>query len=390
MSGGLGIYGLWKFGHSDTKKRAGIYLAGTEVEKESCRNDIVRDGMFSFHIYTGNFVRDRTKRGVPNRIFQYFFACCYRECTVAVCLAKKKKEGKLTPTEEKEQQLLRQEYLEAFENGDYEYQGTENGIELGIHSQMIEQLERLGRAFSVIKEQLVEEKERTNELVTDISHQIKTPISAIHMSLELLQDTQTTEAEKQEFLERAQKEVKKLHSLLETLFQLSRLERGMVHLAPEHTSLKETLIRAVNGVYLKANEKHIEIEMEEFQDISVCCDVKWTAEAFANVIENSVKYSPEGSRVKIRVEPYISYISVEVEDQGMGIDKKEYTNIFQRFYRGKEAERTGLEGAGVGLYLVRKILEEQGGNVRVLKSGAWGTTFQMVLPKENEACGYKK
>lgn len=113
-------------------------------------------------------------------------------------------------------------------------------------------------------------------------------------------------------------------------------------------------------------------------------------EAFANVIENSVKYSPEGSRVKIRVEPYISYISVEVEDQGMGIDKKEYTNIFQRFYRGKEAERTGLDGAGVGLYLVRKILEEQGGNVRVLKSGAWGTTFQMVLPKENEACGYKK
>lgn len=113
-------------------------------------------------------------------------------------------------------------------------------------------------------------------------------------------------------------------------------------------------------------------------------------EAFANVIENSVKYSPEGSRVKIRVEPYISYISVEVEDQGMGIDKKEYTNIFQRFYRGKEAERTGLDGAGVGLYLVRKILEEQGGNVRVLKSGAWGTTFQMVLPKENEACEYKK
>ena len=104
-------------------------------------------------------------------------------------------------------------------------------------------------------------------MVTDISHQIKTPISAIHMSLELLQDTQTTEAEKQEFLERAQKEVKKLHSLLETLFQLSRLERGMVHLAPEYTSLKETLIRAVNGVYLKANEKHIEIEMEEFQDI---------------------------------------------------------------------------------------------------------------------------
>lgn len=278
--------------------------------------------------------------------------------------------------------LSLQAYLEAFENGEYEFQGTENGVELGIRSQIIEQLERLGRAFCVIKEQLIEEKEETNELVTDISHQIKTPISAIRMSLELLQDTQTTEAEKQEFLDRAQKEVKKLNSLLETLFQLSRLERGMIYLAPERASLKETLVRAVNGVYLKANEKHIEIEMEPFEDIKICHDVKWTAEAFANVIENSVKYSPEGSCVKIRVEPYISYISVEVKDQGIGIDKEEYVHIFKRFYRGKEAERTVSEGTGVGLYLVRKILEEQGGNVRVLKSGASGTTFQMVLPKE--------
>lgn len=189
MSGGLGIYGLWKFGHSDTKKRAGIYLAGTKVEKESCRNDIVRDGMFSFHTYTGNFVRDRrTKRGVPNRIFQYFLLAVIGNVLWQFVSYRK----------EYREYLSLQEYLEAFENGDYEYQGTENGIEIGIHSQMIEQLERLGRAFSVIKEQLVEEKERTNELVTDISHQIKTPISAIHMSLELLQDTQTTEAEKQE------------------------------------------------------------------------------------------------------------------------------------------------------------------------------------------------
>ena len=200
MSGGLGIYGLWKFGHSDTKKRAGIYLAGTEVENESCRNDIVRDGMFSFHTYTGNFVQDRrTKRGVPNRIFQYFLLAVIGNVLWQFVSYRK----------EYREYLSLQEYLEAFENGDYEYQGTENGIELGIHSQMIEQLERLGRAFSVIKEQLVEEKERTNELVTDISHQIKTPISAIHMSLELLQDTQTTEAEKQEFLERAQKGSKK-------------------------------------------------------------------------------------------------------------------------------------------------------------------------------------
>ncbi len=134
------------------------------MKKESCRNDIVRDGMFSFHIYTGNFVRDRTKRGVRIGFFSIF--CLLLSGNVLWQFVSYRKEYR--------EYLSLQEYLEAFENGDYEYQGTENGIEIGIHSQMIEQLERLGRAFSVIKEQLVEEKERTNELVTDISHQIKT------------------------------------------------------------------------------------------------------------------------------------------------------------------------------------------------------------------------
>lgn len=282
--------------------------------------------------------------------------------------------------EYREYEVIR-EYLEAFENGDYEFRREEAGVRLGIHSQITEQLERLGRAFCVIREQLEAEKEGTRELVTDISHQIKTPVSAIGVSLELMEDDKVTWEEKSEFLDRAQQEVKKLNDLLETLLRLSQLERGMIRLRQEETSLKETLIRAVNGVYLKANEKKIEIELEEFSDIRLRHDVKWTAEAFANVIENAVKYSPEYSCVKIRVEPYVSYVAVEVEDEGIGVEKKEYADIFKRFYRGKEAEKRVREGAGVGLYLVRKILEEQGGSVRVLSSGRRGSVFQMVLPK---------
>lgn len=282
--------------------------------------------------------------------------------------------------EYKEYEVLRS-YLEAFENGDYEFCQEGEDVSLGIHSQIVEQLERLGCAFCVIREQLEEEKERTRELVTDISHQIKTPVSAVAVSLELIEDDKVTAEEKKEFLVRAQQEVKKLNDLLESLFKLSKMERGMIVLRPEEASLKETLIRAVNGVYLKANEKKIEIEFEEFSDIRLCHDVKWTAEAFANVIDNAVKYSPESSCIKIRVEPYVSYVEVEVEDEGIGVEKKEYANIFKRFYRGREAEKSVKEGAGVGLYLVRKILEEQGGSVRVLSSGKQGSVFQMVLPK---------
>lgn len=103
--------------------------------------------------------------------------------------------------------------------------------------------------------------------------------------------------------------------------------------------------------------------------------------AFTNVLDNAVKYSPAGSRVEIRVNLYYSYVSVEVEDEGIGVDKSEYTDIFKRFYRGKRTEVETQEGAGVGLYLVRKILEGQGGNVRVQASANGGSVFWMMLPK---------
>lgn len=100
--------------------------------------------------------------------------------------------------------------------------------------------------------------------------------------------------------------------------------------------------------------------MKEFSDIELLHDSRWTAEAISNVLDNAVKYSPGGSAIQIRVEPMVSYVFIEVEDEGIGIEKSEYQNIFKRFYRGKRPEVEAEEGAGVGLYLVRKIFEGQG------------------------------
>lgn len=100
-----------------------------------------------------------------------------------------------------------------------------------------------------------------------------------------------------------------------------------------------------------------------------------------NVLDNAVKYSLPGSRIEIRVNPAVSYLFIEVEDEGIGIPSKEYTRIFQRFYRSDVSMVRKEEGTGVGLYLTRKILEEQGGSIRV-KKGKRGSIFQMTLPKE--------
>lgn len=275
--------------------------------------------------------------------------------------------------------------LEALETGSYEFSMGVDALKTGIQPQLREQLERVGHAVEVFKKQLEDEKENTKAMITDISHQLKTPVSALGLSLELLEDGQVTEEEKREFLERGKQEVEKLNHLMETLVNLSRLEADMIRLKPRNASLKATLIRAANGIYLKAEEKKIEIELKEFTDMDILHDPRWTAEAISNVLDNAVKYSPGGSRIWIRVEPMVSYVFIEVEDEGIGIEKSEYQNIFKRFYRGKRPEVEVQEGAGVGLYLVRKIFEEQGGNVCAVPAHGRGTVIRMMLPKKYAA-----
>lgn len=270
----------------------------------------------------------------------------------------------------------------AEKTGSCRQQAGGDTLKTGIRSQLQEQMERVGHAVEVYKKQLEDEKENTKAMITDISHQLKTPVSALGLSLELLGDEQITEEEKREFLERGKQEVEKLNHLMGTLVNLSRLEADMIRLEPRKASLKATLIRGVNGIYLKAEEKQIEIEMKEFPDMELLHDPRWTAEAISNVLDNAVKYSPAKSTIRIRVEPMVSYVLIEVEDEGIGIEKSEYPNIFKRFYRGKRPEVEAQEGAGVGLYLVRKIFEEQGGNVCALPARGRGTVIRMMLPKK--------
>lgn len=272
-------------------------------------------------------------------------------------------------------------YLEAFEDGNYEYHEQKGLMEEGIRAQILEQTERLGLAFATIKERMIEEKESTKVLVTDISHQLKTPLAALRMSLDLVSDEDSTVEERQEFLERSRGEVRKLENLMGTLTNLSRLETDMIRICPKMFSLKNTMIKAVNGVYMKAFDKKIEIVMQEFKDLKIVHDTKWTAEAFVNILDNAIKYSPAQTEIRIRVEELVSYIIIEIEDQGMGIPKEEYPFIFKRFYRGKSNIIQNVEGSGVGLYLVRRILEEQGGNVKVVPGRERGSIFVVVLPK---------
>lgn len=234
-----------------------------------------------------------------------------------------------------------------------------------IYGRMNNELDSLGKMVQLKNIRLREEKEETKALVTDISHQLKTPLSALKMCASIL-SVETLEAvEKEEFLNRMEDQIDRLEGLVSALVNISRLETGMISLKPEPFDLKETVIQAVSGVYLKAQEKNISIEFKETLPLTVPHDIKWTKEAIANVLDNAIKYSPVDSCIQIRMEAMQSMVRLEIEDQGIGICEEDYTNIFKRFYRGKSNKVHTQEGSGVGLYLTRKILEEQGGSIMV-------------------------
>lgn len=225
------------------------------------------------------------------------------------------------------------------------------------------------------------EEQETKALITDISHQLKTPVASLKMSYEIVDSTELSREEAREFQEKEREDVDRLARLLEAFTQMSKLETGMIRLCPQKASLQKTLAKAVAGVYVKAMEKGISIEMQEFDDILICHDPGWTAEAFANVLDNGVKYAPSGTRITIRVTKMASLVMVEMEDEGPGIPAKERNRIFQRFYRGESESVRRKEGSGVGLYLTRQILERQGGTVCVKNGGNGGSNFVMTLPK---------
>lgn len=172
----------------------------------------------------------------------------------------------------------------------------------------------------------------------------------------------------------------KLEVLTEALGNISRLETHMIKLQPENVSFTDLLAGAVNTVYHKALAKQIAIEVDELEEISLFLDKKWTTEAISNVLDNAVKYSPSGSRIFVRAWKLFNFVRVEIEDQGIGIPKREWNQIFRRFYRGDSDFVKKIDGSGVGLYLARKIVEEGGGTISVRQASEKGSIFVIQLP----------
>ena len=265
---------------------------------------------------------------------------------------------------EKEERLRRQ--LHRLRDGQ---SVSGEGIALG------NELESLSDCLMVMRNQASAEKEETKSLVTDISHQLKTPVAALKASLEILDTQELTKAERLEFEGRCREQTLRLEELMGALVNISRMETGMIEINKEMDVVFETLLLAVSRIYPKALEKQIEIISEaegEIQKLAAPHDRKWLSEAMINVLENAVKYSPSHTVITIRMQKMNLFLRIEIEDEGPGIPKEEWNLIFRRFYRGNSDLVQSQAGSGVGLYLARQILERHQGTLTVSSKKSFG------------------
>ncbi len=222
--------------------------------------------------------------------------------------------------------------------------------------------------------QIEKERNSIKELIGDISHQTKTPIANILLYAQLLAEREEP-AGTAELVDQLQRQTRKLDFLIQSLVKLSRLENGILALTPRRESVAELL----EGLdYEQAARKGVELVIEPDSECTAVFDLKWTLEALSNVVDNAVKYTPEGGRVCVRVKAYEMFVSILVEDTGRGITEEESARIFTRFYRSPRS--AAEEGVGVGLYLAREILRREGGYIRVRSKPGEGSTFSLFLP----------
>ena len=224
------------------------------------------------------------------------------------------------------------------------------------------------------------QRESIQRLLSDISHQTKTPLANLKLYSSLLMEEELTPRQR----EQAQvifQQSEKLSFLIETLVKLSRLETDVLAVTPKSQPLAPLLERAASQAKAAAEQKGIalQLHLQQQAEMKALYDLRWTAEALGNLLDNAVKYTPPGGCIQVSATQYELFCRIDVRDNGIGVAEEEQAQIFGRFYRGRQVREQ--EGLGIGLYLAREIAQKQGGYLKLSSRPGQGSTFSLYLPR---------
>ena len=233
---------------------------------------------------------------------------------------------------------------------------------------------------TVLKEKVAllhSEKIFLNDTISDISHQLKTPMTSLMLLTDLMYNDLDKE-KKIEFLDRTNAQLSRMDWLIKSMLKLSKLEAKVIDFKTEKVNINELIRRSISPLSVPMELKNISLNINGDKEASYIGDIEWSSEALGNIIKNCIEHTKEGGNLNISYEENPIYSEIVIKDNGEGIDKDDIPNIFKRFYKGKNSKS---DSVGIGLAMAKSIIESQNGDIYVKSEKNMGTEFHITFHK---------
>lgn len=250
--------------------------------------------------------------------------------------------------------------------------------ETGALYQLFGRVEQLALSLQARSETQRRAKEFLRDMISDISHQLKTPLAALTMYIEIMEEEAGQEETVRRFTEKSVRSLERMEQLILALLKMARLDTGNIAFEKRRCDVEEVVAQALGELSERADREGKRIVREGKPGEQICCDPAWTKEALGNLVKNALDHTEAGGTIRIVWQRSPALLRLSVADDGCGIRPEDIHHIFKRFYRSRQAD--DRQGIGLGLPLAKRIVEEQGGSLSVESRPGEGSTFRISFP----------
>ena len=251
----------------------------------------------------------------------------------------------------------------------------------GTFCQMLSSVEQLATMLQSKNDTDRKTKEFLKTTISDISHQLKTPLSALYMYQEIIESEPDNPDTVKEFSVKTGTALKRIEQLIQSMLKITRLDAGSILFEKGHYSISNVIRNAIRELTTRAVNENKEIIINGITEQMLFCDMEWTSEAIGNIVKNALDHTDSGGKIHISWEQTPVMFRIRISDNGHGIAPEDIHHIFKRFYRSRNACHTS--GVGLGLPLTKAIIEGQGGFLSVQSECPQGTTFTLSFLTES-------
>lgn len=245
----------------------------------------------------------------------------------------------------------------------------------GTIYQLFAQIDQLSKILQSKQETTNQSKEFLKSTISDISHQLKTPLTALSLYHEIIADEPDNEEIVKEYSDKTALALNRMQQLIQSLLKITRLDVGSIVFEKEYCFVSKLILDAIGELTTRAEREGKNIIIDDSPNVSILCDRQWTSEAIGNIVKNALDHTTFGDEIHISWITTPDMVRLSISDHGTGIPPEDLHHIFKRFYRSEHSLDT--QGVGLGLSLTKSIIEGQGGIIYVTSSFDEGTVFTL-------------